>query len=653
MTHRFEAPNQEQQSSGLLSLELPALPHLSPNDLQAGTAAFLADFALIVDDAMRHGHFDEATQQKITRAETLIGQSLEALVDLSSEAQAPKELATLSLEDLPENVYRALVFLCKHIPEVRIQVLEDPHHRLGGDHPADYNLLYVAFRRALDAKPKNGKDLQRAALRKERLIALVKLEEISKNEIDRHVPYPVELERVSREDIRRGAVELHKKISDEEPGLPLELKSDAVRVLSFLEAVFDPDAMTRRAHDERELQELLACARAIQDPDKLNFDAFPPKLFESVLKLKMADVNLNLAFMGHDFAVVQSQVIARRDERKAIDQPLPFNPFNLAAVAVKKHEQEGGTSLEELYRYDEFTKLQATHRSSIEIMSADAGARIVSPVQGDKPWHARALTFTRRLLTVPISEIPDLFSDDRARVRRERDEQMIAEWNELAETTEPDFLKVADRMIQACKLMRENKTMKRVDILKKFRDKMIDYFRQVDPELQRMTPDPTSPYENDLKEFVELIKDVKKLWENRYYYPDHLESVVEKENYKLVETIEVGGPIKSLQITPLDQMLVHTNERLVFYAEKSNRGSDVSWNGFLYHRAQLTPDGNLYVFNPRYDGQVSMLRAYNTSSMEGIWSHGKFIDGLPNSLKVFINRFKDTDTTYFSNGRSC
>ncbi|MDP3794293.1 MAG: hypothetical protein Q8R07_06160, partial [Candidatus Uhrbacteria bacterium] len=421
--------NQGEQSPSLLSLELPPLPPLSPNDLRAGTAGFLADFSLIVEDALRYGHFQEEDRKKIERAEFLVGQTLEALIDLSSNQDAPKALATISLEDFPENMYRALFFLCKRVPEFRAQILEDPHHRLSGDHPTDFNLLYVAFRRALNTKPKTGTDSRILTLRKERLTALIKLEEKeSKIELDRHIPYPVDLERVGREDVRRGAVELHARIAEEEPRLPIELKEDAHRVLSFLEAVFDPEAIEQRSHDDHKLRELLTVARVVQDPEKISLDIFPSKLFDSLLRLKMADVNLNLAFMGHDPHTVKSQVIARREDRNILDQPLPFNLFNLATLNVKQRKSDGEASLEDLYRYDEFTKLQAQHRSSIEIMSADAGARIIEAVAGNgKPWLSRAFAFSQKVLTTPISQLSEVFSDKRKQIRRELEEKLIVE----------------------------------------------------------------------------------------------------------------------------------------------------------------------------------------------------------------------------------
>ncbi|MEK7673078.1 MAG: DUF4256 domain-containing protein [Patescibacteria group bacterium] len=505
-----ENPDDQSPATNITGIEFGSLPE-NPDikEITDGTIAFLLELRTLVADELRGLPLDGNQKRQVEQSLTTFSLFIHNLIGLDPFSTRrtklnPKAL-DITLQDLPENVFQAWQHLCHTVPSARNLILIDPKKDPDSDtFKKGYHLPYLIFQKAL------RKMVDPSATKipgKERTMALLDNSiTAKKSDIDKSKPFAVNPEDINRDRIKISTQNLLDLLERRKDDLPNEVNDDISLLQKFLNAILEEDLGARTSDsdmpkDEKEF--FNAMRDSWENPSLLNLSIIPSKIIEAMARLSLADAELHLAFIGHDFNNISSILDAAGHHVSTVERRYAYHPLALAALSTSQRDESGLATIHELYRLDDITVVSAGAGSNaIEVTSAAAYGKIANVVKGpNSPLAERPATgFLGRVWAVLNAPIGELLGGRRKSAREVRNEIQINRWLRDIPKIKALLTQGSDEAARQVETilssMHQEPSLMNIGLLRKLVDMIIAAAREASPdipqELDWLTPEAIS-----------------------------------------------------------------------------------------------------------------------------------------------------------------
>ena len=344
-------PPQERKlahSEGVRSIELPPLPNLSEKDVRDGTLAMMTDLDMLVAE---HTTYHPEGKDRLERDLLLVWDYLIERVNGELFGTG----AFTWDEQLPPGVFPAIMRLAREFPAFADALREDPHNRDQDVVNGNYNMLYLAYRRVAE-RLALGRGITEHEKERFKMLEHLSIKEMHEKGPDTGKPHALEEEKVTPENVSRGAGLLVEVIEAEYDFLPPEIQKHAQTVIEYLGLVADEKADRREISDEQ--KQFVAAAR---DPEKLDLGALPREFVDSINVLQFTHPVLAINIFGHQLESQKAGLVLDKHGRAYKEEQeenyLAYNPINVAIYHSEQRMEIMDASVGEWITHGELTKL--------------------------------------------------------------------------------------------------------------------------------------------------------------------------------------------------------------------------------------------------------------------------------------------------------
>ncbi len=351
MAERRIIPPQEKKlaySERVGSIELPPLPNLSEKDVRDGTLAMMADLDMLVGE---HMTYHPEGKDRLERDLSLVWNYLLGRVN-------GELFGTGSFtwdEQLPPGVFPAIMRLAREFPDFANALREDPQIRDQDVVNGNYNMLYLAYRRVVE-RLALGWGLTEQEKERFKMLEQLSIKELHEKGPDTGKPHALEEEKVTPENISRGAGLLIEVIDAEFEYMPPEIQKHAQIVIEYLGLIADQEADRRDMSDEQ--KQFVAAAN---NSRKLDLGALPRGLVDSINVLQFAHPVLAINIFGHQLESQKAGLVTDKHGRAYKEEQeenyLAYNPINVAIYRSETRMETMDASVGEWIAHGELTAL--------------------------------------------------------------------------------------------------------------------------------------------------------------------------------------------------------------------------------------------------------------------------------------------------------
>lgn len=421
-----------------------ALPELSPVEIRRATTGLIVDLENTTSEYQQWATAQQIPLEKQNRiqfASRKIMRFIAEVTQIRDANENQKHLSQLNLEHIPEDIFLAIIELSQEIPEIYTIFFRSP---------TDHHLFAVMFQKALRTVD------EPIPLRHIRAAKILDLQqEIPEHTVDRTKPFPVQIEKITHEQISHGTLALHEILTQKLDDMPTELRLAMQHLIDFLIDCLDPDEEKPATKRYEQLMHW---------PQNFHLGEIPESVIDAAARIKFFDANLHLAILGHDHAqtaVERDHITDHRTNRRRreLETPLAYNPISIAMQNTETRRNDCLADITEMYAHGELSILPAHLHSELSFVSSHQHTQIATVMNGANITLFSRELFTRENLTranlenalantvdqaahiyrhvrttppkILLQQTLDFFSqlreNNRARIRRNE----IEKWNEI------------------------------------------------------------------------------------------------------------------------------------------------------------------------------------------------------------------------------